>query len=251
MDVGEPIIEFSEETRKQVMQRDQYTCFKTGSADGGAMERSRLEVTPICERRFLGDRIDEQNPIRRMTTDFFQRVLGIDKLDVALDGPGNAILLDRYARSIWSSHHWTLKPTQIPNRYKIVDTFGPRKGDGGARNGVYISFADHSVDKHTTEKAHGVELPNRDLILLHAACASIQHRSGAFSFSAPRGWQPWLEGYLGPPNEDATRLAEGRIWGQDDLLPTINLGFQIFLFLVWVLFLLWWQPFDDVYVPLA
>ncbi len=81
MDAGEPIIEFSEETRKQVsdsvslspryhddadgclpkvMQRDQSTCFKTGSADGGAMERSRLEVTPICERRFLGDRIDEQ-----------------------------------------------------------------------------------------------------------------------------------------------------------------------------------------------
>ncbi len=42
------------------MQRDREFCFKTGSLDGGPMERSRLELVPICQRPFWCDGSDGQ-----------------------------------------------------------------------------------------------------------------------------------------------------------------------------------------------
>ncbi len=64
---------------------------------------------------------------------------------------------------------------------------GRRRNGGGARNSVYVSFVDHSSDQDPTEKGgNGVDLPNRDLILIHAACTSIIERSGSMSIARGR-----------------------------------------------------------------
>ncbi len=51
------------------------------------------------------------------------------------------------------------------------------------------------------------------------------------------GWNPF-EAYLGPPDEDATRLAEGRVWSLDDLLEK-DMRHRVIDAVLVVLFLLW------------
>ncbi|TFK88490.1 hypothetical protein K466DRAFT_564750 [Polyporus arcularius HHB13444] len=215
--------ECCENVRQQLLVRDAFACFKTGSMDVQAprspfnteSRQQRLEPTPILQGAWL-----EQSKLSGCTcqllgtslsdgwaVDFLDRFLEIKIPCVPANSPRNNLLLAPMAAASFHSYMWTLKPTQTPDRYKVIDHSGSRMIGGGVRNGDYITFA---------AKRRGIEPPDRDYLLVHAAYTSILHRSGFSWWMQVTTDTPLMEHYLGSDEDDIGGHGEG-----DDTLKFI------------------------------
>ncbi|RDX47311.1 hypothetical protein OH76DRAFT_791774 [Lentinus brumalis] len=203
--------ECCENVRQQLLVRDAFACFKTGSMDVKAprspfnteSRQQRLEPTPILQGAWL-----EQSKVRLLGTslsdgwavDFLDRFLEIKITCVPVNSPRNNLLLAPMAAASFHSYMWTLKPTQTPDRYKVIDHSGSRMIGGGVHNGDYITFA---------AKRRGIEPPDRDYLLVHAAYTSILHRSGFSWWMQVTTDTPLMEHYLGSGEDDIGGRRDG------------------------------------------
>ncbi|TFK82685.1 hypothetical protein K466DRAFT_666341 [Polyporus arcularius HHB13444] len=200
----------SHETRRIVLRRDDYTCFKTGKVDQSAprsmislsTQTASLQVVPICNPS-----LPEHWLLREWTIDFFRFYLGVDVTAIQLDSPRNCLLLDRMASKAFTGHYWTLRPTEVVNRYRVADSTVGKVFGTNARDGDYITFEDCTeAAQSSPAAASGLDyyfkavdgfwslfglsrrnhdsaiedriLPCRDALLIHAACTSFLHQCG-------------------------------------------------------------------------
>ncbi|KAI0779263.1 hypothetical protein C8Q74DRAFT_1446868 [Fomes fomentarius] len=184
-----------------VLQRDGGKCILTGRFDlityyylKLEVEFSELQVSHIFKRsvalysnRGEAKKFDSTSATFEMLRHYCQipdKYLNNPEL---IDTPQNAISLDPHFRVRFDTLDWCLKPTAVPNRY-VVKNYHPRMTHMEMHKipeSLEISFKDYSdeVPVNASGKrphnAVSVDLPDRDLLRMHAALAEIIHMSGA------------------------------------------------------------------------
>ncbi|KAI0713968.1 hypothetical protein C8Q76DRAFT_473288 [Earliella scabrosa] len=105
-----------------------------------------------------------------------------------LDTPQNAFLLNHHLQDEFHEFSWCLHPTEISNRYvvKVYNHQATHLFVYGLPEDLEIAFKDHSDEIPIHEKsgkrvhiAVSVDLPDPELLRLHAALAGVFHLSGA------------------------------------------------------------------------
>ncbi|RPD53623.1 hypothetical protein L227DRAFT_604481 [Lentinus tigrinus ALCF2SS1-6] len=198
-----------------ILRRDNYTCFMTGTVDERATWARRVsaktvgqlyivpifthQITDPCtdlqqERSRLGpepeDALTELDDIGGAsqyykTLNFFRTFGEIphDGAQVSEVGtPQNCLLLERKARLAFRHMTWTLVATTIPNTYKIRSYTSP---DGACSYGTshiheYVTFTEPTGSHGAGDvKSQGPgTLPDPNLLRAHAIFANVIHLSG-------------------------------------------------------------------------
>ncbi|KAI0720677.1 hypothetical protein C8T65DRAFT_632399 [Cerioporus squamosus] len=201
----------SEALRQQLLQRDTYTCFKTGEVDieaprpleaphsrYTALYGTRHVPTPICQGIMTNWRMSRDGTLLlKDTAEIFEQYLEIKNICALLDSTRNHLFLSPLAARLFTSYRWTLKPTQKPNRFKVVDHSGSYSMSLGAPHGQYVTFSDHSGRDQS-----GIELPSRDNLMVHAAYTSILHRSGLVGWADASPMYSLMDCYLGADDDE-------------------------------------------------
>ncbi|TFK88140.1 hypothetical protein K466DRAFT_85109 [Polyporus arcularius HHB13444] len=168
--------------KPELLARDAYTCLKTGQIDLSAPpamsgEREDLQCARICHMPLTEYHKEWLPETSQWVADFYEHYLGVDISAIPMLRAENYLLLSPQSCELFYQWIWTLKPTEIPNRYQVIDSRRENDGDGGARDGDFVTFENHDPkgSQHILEPA---ELPSRDALLVHAAYTSVRHLSG-------------------------------------------------------------------------
>ncbi|RPD76812.1 hypothetical protein L226DRAFT_611239 [Lentinus tigrinus ALCF2SS1-7] len=202
-----------------ILRRDHYTCFMSGTVDRqaawfrrvSAKTVGRLYIVPIfarlvtddpssdpqrgCSRPAPDDK-DDIGPVSQYQILHFFRTFG----QIAHDGaqvpelgmPQNCLLLDFAAQFAFRQLQWTLVATAIPNTYKIRSYASP---DGARSYGTrhtheYVTFTEPTSIGHGGRSKTQGTLPNPDLLRAHAIFANVVHLSGLGFMLDPERWLP-------------------------------------------------------------